>query len=48
VQLTEDQRKAVDRNLNIMRWIALGFIFFELLTLILAVLLKWVIKVGMR
>ncbi|KAJ9533207.1 hypothetical protein QJQ45_018315 [Haematococcus lacustris] len=34
----------IDRNLNIMRWVALGFIFIELLTLVLACLLKWVIK----
>ena len=27
-----------------MRWLAIGFIFIELLTLILACLLKWVIK----
>lgn len=34
----------VAKNLNIARWLMIGFIFFELLTLVLAVLLKWVIK----
>lgn len=32
------------KQLNAMRWVALAFIFIELLTLILACILKWVIK----
>jgi len=42
-----DQQKKHDdtaKQLNIMRWVSLGFIFVELLTIILAVLLKWVIR----
>ncbi|GAX75087.1 hypothetical protein CEUSTIGMA_g2531.t1 [Chlamydomonas eustigma] len=34
----------VSRNLNIMRWVSIGFIFFEILTCLLAILLKWVVK----
>lgn len=33
----------VSKQLNIARWVFLGFIFVELMTIILAVLLKWVI-----
>ena len=32
------------QNLNIMRWCAVGFIFLEIFTIVLAGLLKWVIK----
>lgn len=34
----------VAKQLNIARWIAVGFIFIEIITLVLAVLLKWVVK----
>jgi hypothetical protein len=40
----ETSHSNLAKNLNIMRWISLGFIFFEILTCILAILLKWVIK----
>ena len=36
--------ESVSKQLNIARWIALGFIFIEIVTLVLAVLLKWVVK----
>lgn len=35
---------SVSKQLNIARWIALGFIFIEIITLVLAILLKWVVK----
>lgn len=34
----------LDKQLNIMRWVLIGFIFVELLTLTLACILKWVVK----
>ena len=34
----------VAKDLNIARWVFIGFIFLEIVTLVLAVLMKWVIK----
>jgi len=42
---TGNKYTQLGKQLNIMRWVMVGFIFVELLTLVLAVLLKWVIKV---
>lgn len=34
----------VSEHINIARWVLVGFVFIELLSIVLAILLKWVIK----
>ena len=40
----QELHNTVSKQLNIARWIAVGFIFIEIITLVLACLLKWVVK----
>ncbi len=44
--LQPEKQDNLEKQLNAMRWVLLGFIFIELMTLVLACLLKWVIKVS--
>lgn len=43
--MTKKQHDNLSKQLSWMRWAVVGFLFVELLTLTLGVLLKWVIKV---
>mmetsp|Transcript_9777 Transcript_9777/g.24362 ORF Transcript_9777/g.24362 Transcript_9777/m.24362 type:complete len:222 (-) Transcript_9777:3-668(-) len=43
-QMDDVQEARLGKQLNWMRWVLVAFLFVELLTLVLAILLKWVIK----